>query len=118
MKLGHTRQIQRPGHRKRQGRLLVVRCGKSQAAQQLRLHLQALCLGLGAAAAILLAALGLAEDILYAAERAREEGYFGSVCAETGTFDFPEREYAGVVEAILANNEEVVEYGQPLVRIK
>ena len=32
----------------------------------------ALCLGLGAAAAILLAALGLAEDILDAAERARE----------------------------------------------
>ena len=29
-----------------------------------------------------------------------------------------ESEYDGVVEAILANNEEVVEYGQPLFRIK
>ena len=32
-----------------------------------------------------------------AAGRAREAGYFGAVRAETGTFDFPEREYAGVV---------------------
>ena len=29
-----------------------------------------------------------------------------------------ESEYDGVVEAILANNEEVVEYGQPLFRIR
>ena len=29
-----------------------------------------------------------------------------------------ESEYDGVVEAILVNNEEVVEYGQPLFRIK
>ena len=29
-----------------------------------------------------------------------------------------ESEYDGVVEAILANNEDVVEYGQPLFRIK
>ena len=29
-----------------------------------------------------------------------------------------ESEYDGVIEAILVNNEEVVEYGQPLFRIK
>ena len=29
-----------------------------------------------------------------------------------------ESEYDGVVEAILVNNEEVVEYGQPLFRIR
>ena len=29
-----------------------------------------------------------------------------------------EREYDGIVEAVLVNNEEVVEYGQPLFRIK
>ena len=29
-----------------------------------------------------------------------------------------EREYDGVVEAVLVNNEEVVEYGQPLFRIR
>ena len=29
-----------------------------------------------------------------------------------------ESEYDGIVEAVLVNNEEVVEYGQPLFRIK
>ena len=29
-----------------------------------------------------------------------------------------ESEYDGVVEAVLVNNEDVVEYGQPLFRIK
>ncbi len=29
-----------------------------------------------------------------------------------------ESEYDGVVEAVLVNNEEVVEYGQPLFRIR
>ncbi|MFQ7585114.1 MAG: acetyl-CoA carboxylase biotin carboxyl carrier protein, partial [[Clostridium] symbiosum] len=29
-----------------------------------------------------------------------------------------EREYDGVVEAVLVNTEEVVEYGQPLFRIR
>ena len=37
---------------------------------------------------------------------------------KTMTIDEIESEYDGVVEAILVNNEDVVEYGQPLFRIR
>lgn len=87
-------------------RLHVVASDDSQEAQALKLKVrdavlaeaQALladCADADEAFARLTAALDQLERA--AAERAREEGYFGSVCAETGTFDFPEREYAGVV---------------------